>query len=98
MAIVAQLVRAQDCGSWGRGFESRRSPIFLLDYNLSSSHPRAMYAKRIKDKKPPNWLERHPEVQGILWLTLSLSQLICLFTFHAKGAFTHPLGLIGHVV
>lgn len=28
MAIVAQLVRALDCGSKCRGFESRRSPIF----------------------------------------------------------------------
>ena len=26
MAIVAQLVRAQDCGSWGREFEPRQSP------------------------------------------------------------------------
>ena len=25
-AIVAQLVRAQDCGSWGREFEPRQSP------------------------------------------------------------------------
>ena len=29
MAIVAQLVRALDCGSKGRGFEPRRSPIVL---------------------------------------------------------------------
>lgn len=28
MAIIAQLVRAPDCGSGGRGFESRCSPIF----------------------------------------------------------------------
>lgn len=28
MAIVAQLVRAADCGSVGRGFEPRRSPSF----------------------------------------------------------------------
>lgn len=25
-AVIAQLVRAQDCGSWGRGFESRWPP------------------------------------------------------------------------
>lgn len=29
MAVVAQLVRALDCGSKCRGFKSRRSPIFL---------------------------------------------------------------------
>jgi undecaprenyl-diphosphatase len=29
MAIVAQLVRALDCGSGGRGFETRRSPILF---------------------------------------------------------------------
>jgi hypothetical protein len=27
MVIVAQLVRASDCGSEGRGFESHHSPI-----------------------------------------------------------------------
>ncbi len=31
MAIVAQLVRAPDCGSGGRGFKSRRSPTFYRD-------------------------------------------------------------------
>ena len=29
MEIVAQLVRAPDCGSGGRGFETRLSPTFL---------------------------------------------------------------------
>ncbi len=28
MAIVAQLVRASDCGPEGRGFDSRQSPQF----------------------------------------------------------------------
>lgn len=28
MAIVAQLVRASDCGPEGRGFDSRQSPHF----------------------------------------------------------------------
>src|SRR4051812_43247941 len=27
-AVIAQLVRAQDCESWGRGFESRWPPHF----------------------------------------------------------------------
>lgn len=30
MAIVAQLVRASDCGSESRGFESRRSPFLFF--------------------------------------------------------------------
>ena len=29
MVIVAQLVRASDCGSEGRGFETRLSPLNL---------------------------------------------------------------------
>ena len=29
MAIVAQLVRASDCGPEGRGFDSRQSPQFI---------------------------------------------------------------------
>ena len=29
-AAIAQLVRAQDCDSWGRGFESRWPPHFLI--------------------------------------------------------------------
>ncbi len=30
MVVVAQLVRALDCGSRGRGFEPRHPPIFNL--------------------------------------------------------------------
>lgn len=30
MVVVAQLVRALDCGSRGRGFEPRHPPIFLF--------------------------------------------------------------------
>ncbi len=30
MVNVAQLVRASDCGSEGRGFEPHLSPLFLL--------------------------------------------------------------------
>ena len=30
MVIVAQLVRASDCGSEGRGFEPRLSPLELV--------------------------------------------------------------------
>jgi hypothetical protein len=32
MVIVAQLVRASDCGSEGRGFESRHSPLIRLNF------------------------------------------------------------------
>src|SRR5690606_13141957 len=35
MAIVAQLVRASDCGSESRGFESRQSPILFLTPTFS---------------------------------------------------------------
>ncbi len=32
MVIVAQLVRASDCGSEGRGFETRLSPFKLESF------------------------------------------------------------------
>lgn len=37
MAVVAQLVRALDCGSRCRGFETRRSPIYSLSSLLAVS-------------------------------------------------------------
>lgn len=37
MAIVAQLVRASDCGSESRGFEPRHSPFFSHQNALSRS-------------------------------------------------------------
>ncbi len=37
MAVVAQLVRALDCGSRCRGFKSRRSPFFLIVYTKDMS-------------------------------------------------------------
>jgi hypothetical protein len=37
MVVVAQLVRALDCGSRGRGFEPRHPPIFF--FLLRISHP-----------------------------------------------------------
>jgi hypothetical protein len=33
MVVVAQLVRALDCGSRGRGFEPRHPPIFFCSLN-----------------------------------------------------------------
>lgn len=36
MVVVAQLVRALDCGSRGRRFDSGQSPIFFL-YNKKQS-------------------------------------------------------------
>ncbi len=35
--VIAQLVRASDCGSEGRGFESRFPPGLRLHRSLSSS-------------------------------------------------------------
>lgn len=34
MVDVAQLVRAHDCGSWGRGFESPHPPHLNTDLYL----------------------------------------------------------------
>ena len=43
MAGVAQLVRALDCGSGGRGFEPHRSPHLLLELIMTSK------LKKLKD-------------------------------------------------
>ncbi len=37
MVIVAQLVRASDCGSEGRGFETRLSPFKLESFEETRS-------------------------------------------------------------
>ncbi len=37
MVIVAQLVRASDCGSEGRGFETRLSPLLLKSFEETRS-------------------------------------------------------------
>jgi hypothetical protein len=37
MVIVAQLVRASDCGSEGRGFETRLSPLTLESFEETRS-------------------------------------------------------------
>ena len=34
MVIVAQLVRAPDCGSGGRGFETHHSPLKTLEFSF----------------------------------------------------------------
>ena len=39
MVAVAQLVRAPDCGSGGRGFETHQPPIFLGDINRNGLLP-----------------------------------------------------------
>ncbi len=57
-----------------------------------------MYSKRFDKKKAPNWLERHPEVQGILWLACSLCQVLCLISFDASFPSANLLGITGHVV
>jgi len=54
-----------------------------------------MYSKAAKS---PNWLQRHPEVQGILWLVFCVSQLLCLVSFDAASYQENFLGFIGHVL
>src|SRR3954469_4707476 len=43
-AVIAQLVRAQDCESWGRGFESRWPPHF--DGIRAQSLPKNLLTQR----------------------------------------------------
>ena len=43
MVGVAQLVRAQDCGSWGRGFDPRRPPVSLFNWFWQSGEKSQIY-------------------------------------------------------
>ncbi|MBS0636001.1 MAG: DNA translocase FtsK 4TM domain-containing protein [Verrucomicrobia bacterium] len=56
-----------------------------------------MYSRRIESKKAPNWLERHPEVQGVVWLVFCISQLLALVSFDASSVSHNFLGFIGHL-
>lgn len=49
-------------------------------------------------KKQPNWLQRHPEVQGILWLTFAICQLLSLVTFDSTTSSKNFFGLAGHAI
>ena len=62
MAVVAQLVRALDCGSKCRGFEPRRSPFFfspiillLIFYILGACcvTPKVAHSDAVKSRKAP---------------------------------------------
>ena len=58
-----------------------------------------MYAKRFdKKKKAPNWIERHPEVQGILWVACAIALLLCLVSFNAAEHTSNFLGIVGHIL
>jgi hypothetical protein len=49
MVGVAQLVRAPDCGSGGRGFETRHSPhTFSLNNQSSTRHPFSVFELLLK--------------------------------------------------
>ena len=76
---VAQLVRAQDCGSWGRGFESPHSPQLYISKwliansqwqiaNCKSYKQEAICNKQFAKLRPwLNWIERwtsNPRVAG----------------------------------
>ena len=45
MVAVAQLVRAPDCGSGGRGFETHQPPITKIDlvFYIGSEYDRILY-------------------------------------------------------
>jgi hypothetical protein len=48
MVIVAQLVRASDCGSEGRGFETRLSPFKLESFEETQSFFYGIFLKFVK--------------------------------------------------
>lgn len=57
-----------------------------------------MYSQRIDKKKAPNWLQRHPEVQGILWFVFCICQIMCLLSFDASSISSNSLGFVGHLL
>ena len=66
MELVAQLVRASDCGSEGRGFESHLSPQTIIKFYPSISQT------PIKQKQPA--LQRVikvvlPGIEGALYIS-----------------------------
>ena len=52
MVIVAQLVRASDCGSEGRGFETRLSPFLIIKLRGNSELFLFNDFKNLHTKKP----------------------------------------------
>ena len=50
MVAVAQLVRALDCGSSGRGFESPQPPHFLIFLSIPAMTIAAKRQKRVLAK------------------------------------------------
>lgn len=94
MAVVAQLVRALDCGSRGRGFESRRSPIFPMAQKKSNnSRSKAKAKKQQLIELPPK--RDYTELNGALLLCFSLISLVGLFSFAFHGPQENALGLVG---
>ena len=53
MVIVAQLVRASDCGSEGRGFETRLSPLALESFEETWSFFYCVYIEKVVNTKKP---------------------------------------------
>ena len=81
-AVIAQLVRAQDCGSWGRGFESRwpphsgiRGAIFLISAGRETFIPKRLSGILHSTLMAPRTL---------LPLALSLSALAFASCLHVK--------------
>lgn len=52
MVVVAQLVRAPDCGSGGRGFETHLPPRKVNSKELTFFYELILMCKR-------NWVEKH---------------------------------------
>lgn len=72
MVIVAQLVRASDCGSEGRGFETRLSPFKLESPEISGLF---LFIKGIsKVQKSPEFL------QGFFVFIANVSHVIISLT------------------
>src|SRR3954469_329534 len=64
MVGIAQLVRAPDCGSGGRGFKSRCPPLFYparsIGVLVPRKHKKTAPSRRLKPAKPTRTLRSRP--------------------------------------
>jgi hypothetical protein len=88
MVVVAQLVRASDCDSEGRGFEPPRLPIFQKTFQFIL---RGFFMSRL------SWL-KHPDVQsgGSGVRAPSITHHLETFQFILRGFFMSWLSWLKH--
>lgn len=97
LAVVAQLVRALDCGSKCRGFEPRRSPIFRFSVFFIMAR-KSEQKPLTETPKPSLWSRLPAEMRGIFLLALAILAFLSLISFAYGYPGKNWLGFIGHTI